>query len=416
MRRVLPLGVVCLSACGGSPPASPSPPPSSTPSNATAPAIALTILGPDVVMTGSIVPYKATATLANGGTISNISSSAEWDSDNHAAATIESNAVLTGHGQGTTTITATYRGKSATVAVRVLIDTAAKVHLDALLQTMEAYSTNRATINWASFRAQVFAAAGAARTIAETYPAIRLALNLLNDYESFYIRSDREPIGGATNSCGAAPPTTPTLPATVGYVKVERCSCQTAAEITQFADALQRAIRTADRPDVIGWIVDLRGNAGGNMWPMLAGIGPVLGDGIVGWIVYNDREYEREYRAGAATSFGEVFARVQAPYTLLKEFPKVAVLTDGSVASAGEAIVVFFRGRPETRSFGTPTCGHHHLLQEFPLSDGATLVLTTAQGADRVKTKYGGPINPDETIADQGEAVERAVAWLLGGR
>ena len=39
---------------------------------------------------------------------------------------------------------------------------------------------------------------------------------------------------------------------------------------------------------------DLRGNIGGNMWPMIAGVGPILGDGIIGWIVYYDREYERE--------------------------------------------------------------------------------------------------------------------------
>jgi len=36
----------------------------------------------------------------------------------------------------------------------------------------------------------------------------------------------------------------------------------------------------AQKPD--GWLVDLRGNGGGNMWPMLAGIGPVVGEGELG--------------------------------------------------------------------------------------------------------------------------------------
>ena len=49
-------------------------------------------------------------------------------------------------------------------------------------------------------------------------------------------------------------------------------------------------------PDLLRWIVDLRGNYGGNIWPMIAGVGPVLGEGIIGWIVYNDSEYEREYQ------------------------------------------------------------------------------------------------------------------------
>jgi hypothetical protein len=34
-----------------------------------------------------------------------------------------------------------------------------------------------------------------------------------------------------------------------------------------------------------GWIIDLRGNGGGNMWPMLAGIGFVLGEGNLGYFV-----------------------------------------------------------------------------------------------------------------------------------
>jgi hypothetical protein len=68
--------------------------------------------------------------------------------------------------------------------------------------------------------------------------------------------------------------------------------------------------------------VDLRGNGGGNMWPMLAGVGPVLGEGIVGWIVYNNREYEREYGNGSALSLGEAFATADPVYTLSESNPR----------------------------------------------------------------------------------------------
>lgn len=45
----------------------------------------------------------------------------------------------------------------------------------------------------------------------------------------------------------------------------------TQGDPTNFATAIQSEIRRllAQRP--CGWIVDLRGNRGGNMWPMLAG-------------------------------------------------------------------------------------------------------------------------------------------------
>jgi C-terminal processing protease CtpA/Prc len=35
-----------------------------------------------------------------------------------------------------------------------------------------------------------------------------------------------------------------------------------------------------DQGNLAGWIVDLRNNGGGNMWPMLTGIGSILGEGV----------------------------------------------------------------------------------------------------------------------------------------
>ena len=290
-----------------------------------------------------------------------------------------------------------------------------QAYLDELLKIMQTYSINTKGIDWASVRGEVSAAAGAATTIPDTYPAIGVALRLLNDEQSYYTGRDGRTIGPApVGGCQAATPATPTLPNAIAYVKVGPCDCD-GDLATQFAESVQRAIRDADRPGLVGWIVDLRGNFGGNMWPMIAGIGPVLGESIIGWIVYNDREYEREYVNGGAQSFGDVFARVASPYKLMREWPKVAVLTDGVVASSGEAITVYFRGRPNTRSFGTPTCGHHHLQQFFRLSDGATLGLAVSQHADRTKKQYASRIEPDEIIANPEAAVSRAVVWLQSG-
>ena len=136
---------------------------------------------------------------------------------------------------------------------------------------------------------------------------------------------------------------------------------------------------------------------------------------MIGWIVYNNREYAREYRNGEALSLNEAFARADNPYTLMRPNPRVGVLTDRWVASAGEAVTIFFRGRPNTRSFGTPTCGTHHLFQEDPLSDRGLLVLLTAIHADRNHTLYEEQIVPDEVIPAAGLAVSRAIEWLLGG-
>ena len=281
---------------------------------------------------------------------------------------------------------------------------------------MEAEAANARRVDWAQARADVLAAAGAAQSIPDTYAAIAVALNILDDFESHYRGSDGGLIGPSPEpACQPGLTETPSLPETIGYVRLDGCPCQGAAA-NQYAEAVQQAIRTADRSGLVGWIVDLREDRGGNMWPMIAGLGPIFGEGIIGWIVYNNREYEREYRAGAALSLNQPFARVAVPYALIRPLPKVAVLTADTTNSAGEAITVFFKGRPETRSFGGPTCGHHHLLSDFRMSNGATLTLKNAHNADRLKRTYAGRVAPDEVAMAPGEAVSRAVAWLLNHR
>ena len=303
------------------------------------------------------------------------------------------------------------RGPSPAQPTPGTIAPIASAHLTQVLDLAQRYSVNRNAVDWPSLRARAFETAGAAQTIPDTHAAIGLALGLLNDYESFYVSRSGNLVGTSPDGqCAAAAADVVRLPESVGYVKVERTGAG------QSAEAIQQQIKAADRDGLAGWIVDLRGNGGGNMWPMIAGVGPVLGEGIIGWIVYNGREYEREYRDGAALSLGEAFALVQAPYTVQKPYPRVAVLTDGLVNSAGEALAVYFKGRPDTRSFGTPTCGHHHLLQDFSLNDGAVLWLTTARHEDRARRTYAGPIEPDEVITNPDEAVSRAVAWLHSRR
>lgn len=76
------------------------------------------------------------------------------------------------------------------------------------------------------------------------------------------------------------------------------------------------------------------------------------------------------------------------------------MLTDSSTASAGEAVTIAFRGRPHTRSFGTPTNGVPTANAVFTLSDGALLTVTNALEADRTGRTYTAAIPPDVRIED----------------
>lgn len=160
----------------------------------------------------------------------------------------------------------------------------ARTYLENVIGIMQANSINRLTIDWVSFRSNVFAAAPNAQSSVETYPAITEALRLLGDGHSSF----RTPTGSVlfvpTRTCRGSGAGGAVLPATIGYVRVTSFS-GTAELATAFANAIQATIRVADHDSIIGWVVDLRGNGGGNMWPMIAGIGPILGDGLAGYFI-----------------------------------------------------------------------------------------------------------------------------------
>ena len=107
-------------------------------------------------------------------------------------------------------------------------------------------------------------------------------------------------------------------------------------------------------------------------------------------------------------------AQIESPYRLAVSDPRVAVLTDIGVASSGEAVAVAFRARPNTRSFGTATCGLSTAVAQFPLNSGGRLAVVTGVMADRTMKKYGGALEPDELVTDPAEVVPRALAWLRG--
>lgn len=302
-------------------------------------------------------------------------------------------------------------------AVVVGSSSPAQAYLTELLNLMQANSINRDRINWTDVRTQVTQRAQGAQTIADTYPAISMALGFLDDHHSFYSGASGGGVGNPSGKrCAAPAPSTSTMPADIGYVKVGSFSSTVAGADRAFADAIQQQIRSADAPAVIGWIVDVRGNGGGNMWPMVAGVGAVLGEGVAGYFVPpSGASTPWSYQGGGSFSGTSLVGQTSAPYQLIRPGARVAVLTDSLVASSGEAVVVSFRGRPNARSFGGATCGLSTANQTYRLSDGAMLYLTVAVMADRNRTPYGDSILPDETVSGDAEVIQRAIAWLRGG-
>jgi hypothetical protein len=304
----------------------------------------------------------------------------------------------------------------------------AELYLNFALDIMEANSIRKYEIDWESFRAQARTDAENAAAVdpADTYPAIEAALERIGDNHSFF-----RPPQGPAPAAGAEPAASAPLRADpaadlvapgVGYVDVPPYSGGGTA-----GDSLATEYhRLIEAVDTLGtscrWVVDLRGNTGGNMWPMLAGVGPVLGAAdTAGFFVDADSVVTSWfYDAGqAGTGDTLVIAQVDSVYELDFPDPYVAVLTDGETASSGEAIAVAFRGRAGARSFGAATWGVSTANAAFGMPDGAVIFLTVATMADRLGTLYGGKIVPDESVSGTktGEpgtdaVLDAALTWL----
>jgi C-terminal processing protease CtpA/Prc len=168
----------------------------------------------------------------------------------------------------------------------------------------------------------------------------------------------------------------------------------------QFAAAAQDLIKEIDQTPKCGWVLDLRSNQGGNMWPMLAGIGPVLGEGKVGGFAdaVTGLEQSWTYKGGEALLAGQSIVSVIPAYELKRPMPPVAVLTSELTASSGEAVTIAFRNRPEARSFGGPTAGVPTVNTGEVLSDGAVIILTVGVMADRTGQTYEYRIMPDQQV------------------
>jgi len=289
----------------------------------------------------------------------------------------------------------------------------ARTYLMQLLDIMQANSINRKTIDWPAFRQTVIGVESNAQTIQDLYPRIRAALSLLNDHHSFYVGPDSTSISSPPLAgCTEPPPPAVQVPEGIGYVRVGSFTGRGSAEAA-FAQAIHDIIGAQDRTNLTGWIVDVRNNGGGNMWPMVAGLGPILGDGTAGGFVDADGGITWwGYRDRASIYDGSPLVTVTSPYRLLRPDPRVAVLTNCGVASSGEAVVIGFRARRDARSFGTSTRGLSTSNEEFTLTGGGTLLLTVSTMTDRTGRPYGGAVAPDETIADPVETVRRALEWL----
>jgi carboxyl-terminal processing protease len=305
--------------------------------------------------------------------------------------------------------------------------------LDEALHFMEKNYYRRDEVSWPDFEARARQQLFAAGNCEDAYASIKWCFKQLNEPHSFVMPPAK---AARYNGDEDGPAPEPVLSDLVGeirgewlqdsiaYLTVPWVSTTDSLVCERIADSLQRVIARLDaRGGISRWIIDLRKNSGGNCWPMLTGIGPLLGDGVCGYFVSGDQRVSIAYHDGSAFEGRHVLCRVSDQgYRTQRAKKSIVVLTGRRTVSAGEIVALAFKGKAQTLLIGEPTAGYTTANATYMLSDRSMLVLTKCQEADYTGRICEGSIVPDKLISTAGHIVgtaagddpvkDAAVSWL----
>lgn len=270
--------------------------------------------------------------------------------------------------------------------------------LDAAISHIESRALNRSRVDWNTERAQLLTDDLKGLPAGEAYPKVRAALAKLGDRHS--LLRTRNQAAQDRSTAIASEPLMANASDGVGYVRVPGLRGTDRQATRRFAADLCQRIEAMAGKVSMGMIVDLRTNTGGNMWPMVSGLFPLLGGGPIG--SFRDAD-------GNISPWTE---RAAEGCEVDMTMTPVAVLIGPRTGSSGEAVATAFKGRPRTRFFGQPTAGVATGNGRIPLPDGSVLGLTQSSFLDRTGELIPGRLTPDVGVEEGQDAIALARAWL----
>jgi len=181
-----------------------------------------------------------------------------------------------------------------------------------------------------------------------------------------------------------------------------------------YADSLQNLILNLHLKKPMGWIIDLRNNTGGWEYPMIAGLGPILGEGILAYEVNRDGKIENEYSYAKLNKKSILTKQIELidSVVIFNEKPSIVVLIGNETGSAGELLTLCFLDNPNTILLGTPTNGVPTGIAGFFMPDSTMICVTSSVFKNRNMKGNGKPIQPYIYESDNTEILSRAYKWI----
>ncbi len=310
--------------------------------------------------------------------------------------------------------------------------------IDSVYSLIKTHSLHRTTVDWARVDATFEASVDTARTFFGALEAFRGVFAALDDVHSavyyagrgigFYRAPSRPVVRDvaaliARGRERAGQPEGILLDGGVGYLTVPAYGPPNQEAIDEASRTLRDVVCDLAPGVRLGWIVDLRVNEGGNVYPMLSGLGDLLGDGIVARTIEADGSVSFDWSIRDGILHLGTFATttVERRCTDATRHGKIAVLIGPATLSSGQLTAIAFAGWDRARLFGDPSGdGYATGNQYYPIAPDLALNLSVSYFADRSGFVHRGIVLPDEDIEGEwqlGEplhdpVVQRAMAWI----
>lgn len=314
----------------------------------------------------------------------------------------------------------------------VIVDSV-KSYLDKSLLIIEANALNSRNVNWKELRENVYHKASGAKRyedILQIYPYIFEQIDdhhgSLKYKNKTYSWNKNDGIK-VNNTIKAATKKylsvrSEKIGRGIGYILIPGNNDFRGQHMDSISRDIKNAISKINDKHIKGWIIDLRVNTGGNMYPMIAGLSEFIGEGRVGGFITPTNQPDGDWIIKDGTFYVDsvkVSPVKYKGYPIKKNVP-LAILIGSNTASSGEMTAITTIGRDKSILIGEPSSGYTTSNLGFKLNEYSGLNLAVDYASDRNGKVYPKNISPGILVlnGDNFDAlnkdlkVEEAISWL----
>jgi len=217
------------------------------------------------------------------------------------------------------------------------------------------------------------------------------------------------------------------VPQNLGYIKIKSLGLR--PELSkkrkeqlafEYISEVQEKIEMQSNSKLKGWIIDLRFNNGGNMWPMLISLRPFLNQGTLGFFVSDEEDVEWSLKdkniMHGKYSMNRRFIEQDYSFENIEKDLPIAVLIGKGTSSSGEAVAIALQSLKNMKYFGDSTSGFSTANRTVKIVKDEYLIITASTMANFKGEKIPEGIKVAAKTCDDGALLSSVVSWINGAR